>query len=56
MSKQTVYQRIMQAHKLGRGLHLTAIEVADLANDDCIETRAEKDDLNDEGCADKEHF
>lgn len=38
--KRDVYMAIMHAAANGRGVHLTADEVWDLAHDDAIETRA----------------
>lgn len=38
--QRDIYMAIMHAAANGRGLHLTAGEVSDLAHDDAIETRA----------------
>lgn len=48
----TVYQRIMQAAKRGAGLRLSADDVWQLTQDDAIETRAERDSLNQSGTPD----
>lgn len=51
----TVYQRIMEAYRRGKGLRLTYEDVFVLSADDCITTRAERDDMNEEGSPDEEH-
>lgn len=40
MTPRNVYIAIMKAHHLGKGLHLTAYEVSELAFDDAVETHA----------------
>jgi DNA invertase Pin-like site-specific DNA recombinase len=50
--KKTVYQRIMDAAKKGKGMRLTAEEVDDLSRDDAIQTRSEMDRMNAEGTPD----
>lgn len=41
---RTVHQRIMEAARLGKGLRLSAADVADLARDHAIVQVAENDD------------
>lgn len=40
MSGRPIYVAIMAAYEAGRGIHLTADEVFELAHDDAIVTRA----------------